>query len=103
MSTFSLIAKDFNGFPAEELGKSWGIAFSGGGARAQAFTVGILQSINDAGLLEKVPIISANSGGTWAMVPLAYENVTPGAAASPSIDEYLGKGSISVLICRRTY
>lgn len=51
---------------------SMGIAFSGGGTRSAAATLGQLRALQRLGWLDQVRYISANSGGTWTSVPYIY-------------------------------
>src|SRR5262249_42476608 len=44
-----------------------GIAMSGGGIRSAAFNLGVLHALHDEGILREVDIMSAVSGGTYAM------------------------------------
>lgn len=50
----------------------FGIAFSGGGTRSAAATVGQLRGLREIGLLDRVRYVSAVSGGAWAAVPYTY-------------------------------
>lgn len=43
------------------------IALSGGGIRSAAFSLGVLQGLNDAKILQDVDVISAVSGGAYAL------------------------------------
>ncbi len=43
-----------------------GIAISGGGARSASFSIGVLKALEENGILEKVDVISAVSGGAYA-------------------------------------
>jgi hypothetical protein len=64
----NLTTRDF-----PEDGRLVGMAVSGGGARAAAFTLGVLaelQTINSPGrasALDQIDFISSNSGGTWGV------------------------------------
>ena len=49
-----------------------GIAFSGGGTRSAAATLGQLRGLQETGLLKSVRYISCVSGGAWACVPFSY-------------------------------
>ena len=49
-----------------------GVAFSGGGTRSMAATVGQLRGLSQNGLLEQVRYISAVSGGSWGAVPFTF-------------------------------
>lgn len=51
---------------------SFGIAFSGGGTRSAAASLGELRALHDLGWLRRARYISANSGGSWATVPYTY-------------------------------
>lgn len=42
------------------------IAFSGGGIRSSAFSIGGMQGLQDAGLLQKADLLTATSGGAYA-------------------------------------
>lgn len=59
-----------------------GIAFSGGGTRSAAATLGQLRGLRDSGWLAKVRYISAVSGGSWASLPYVYSPL--------DVDEILG-------------
>lgn len=65
-----------------------GVALSGGGTRASAASLGILQSLKTANLLsrDKILLISANSGSTWTLLTSFYENINN---TTPSIDDIL--------------
>lgn len=77
--------------PDAERGFQHGIAFSGGGARACGFTHGILSELFASDLLRKVDIISTNSGGGWAVMPVGYCSLFPIKPDVPtqSIEELL--------------
>jgi hypothetical protein len=47
---------------------SFGIAFSGGGTRSAAATIGELRALSALGLLDKARYVAAVSGGSWATV-----------------------------------
>ena len=49
-----------------------GLALSGGGSRAIAFHLGCLRALNDLGLLERVGVLSAVSGGSVLAAMYAY-------------------------------
>ena len=51
---------------------SFGIAFSGGGTRSAAASLGELRALHDLGWLRRARYISSNSGGSWATVPYTY-------------------------------
>ena len=50
----------------------FGVAFSGGGTRSAAATVGQLRGLVDNGWLSKARYLSAVSGGSWVVVPFSY-------------------------------
>jgi len=45
----------------------FGVCFSGGGNRSAAFAVGVLSALHEQDLLQKVDVISAVSGGSYAL------------------------------------
>lgn len=49
-----------------------GLAFSGGGTRSAAATLGQLAALSEIGLLDRVKYISAVSGGGWAATPYTF-------------------------------
>ena len=61
-----------------------GIAFSGGGSRAFAATLGQLAGLHQLGLLQSVRYIGGLSGSSWALVPLLF------ATNAPDTGELLG-------------
>ncbi len=59
-----------NGTPApvsEPAGIRLGLALSGGGNRSAAFSIGVLQALHERDWLRQVGVISAVSGGTYAL------------------------------------
>ena len=50
----------------------FGIAFSGGGTRAAAATIGQLRGLSSNGWLAKVKYVAAVSGGSWSVVPFVF-------------------------------
>ncbi len=52
--------------------KNVGIAFSGGGSRSAAATLGQLRALNTLGLLDTVKYISCLSGSAWAAISYTY-------------------------------
>ena len=50
----------------------FGVAFSGGGTRAAAATLGQLRALQCLGWLDRARYVSAVSGGAWAAVPYLY-------------------------------
>jgi hypothetical protein len=58
------------------------IAFSGGGSRSAAATLGELRGLRDSGWLTRVRYVAAVSGGSWAAVPFVYSPL--------SLEELLG-------------
>ncbi|WP_221076561.1 patatin-like phospholipase family protein [Agarivorans aestuarii] len=75
---------DENHFPEVELEsfqqhythRDLGVAFSGGGTRSAACTLGQLKALDELGLLPRVKYISAVSGGGWAATPFTYTDDT---------------------------
>lgn len=57
-------------FDERESIKSWppevGLALSGGGTRSASFSIGVLKALDEQGVLDKVDVISAVSGGAYA-------------------------------------
>ncbi|QLH51674.1 MAG: hypothetical protein HWD57_19135 [Candidatus Accumulibacter cognatus] len=51
---------------------SFGIAFSGGGTRSAAATLGQIRALCKLGWVDQARYMSANSGGTWTSVPFVY-------------------------------
>lgn len=68
-----------------ELDASYGVAFSGGGSRSAAATIGQLRGLHRAGLLPSIDYFSAVSGGAWAAVPYTYYQ-----GGEPDIETFLG-------------
>lgn len=52
-----------------------GLALSGGGSRAIAFHLGCLRALHDRGVLERVSVLSAVSGGSVIAALWAYQEV----------------------------
>ena len=52
--------------------KNVGIAFSGGGSRSAAATLGQIRALNTLGLLDTVKYISCLSGSAWAAISYTY-------------------------------
>jgi hypothetical protein len=50
----------------------FGIAFSGGGTRSAAATMGQLRALKHLEMLDKVGFVSALSGGSWTVIPWIY-------------------------------
>lgn len=68
---------DLKTFPENQLdpplpGADLGVAFSGGGTRSAAATIGQLRGLKRNGWLERVRYVTAVSGGSWAVVPFTY-------------------------------
>src|SRR5665213_1098189 len=59
-----------------------GVAFSGGGTRSAAATLGQLRGLRANGWLERIRYISAISGGGWASVPFTF--------TKRPLDDFLG-------------
>jgi hypothetical protein len=51
---------------------SFGIAFSGGGTRSAAASLGELRAMHALGWLHRARHITSNSGGSWATVPYTF-------------------------------
>jgi hypothetical protein len=49
-----------------------GVAFSGGGTRSAAASIGQLRALNRNGWLSHVRYVTAVSGGSWAAVPFTF-------------------------------
>ena len=49
-----------------------GVAFSGGGTRSAAATLGQLRGLSELGLINSIRYISCVSGGAWACVPFTF-------------------------------
>jgi len=70
---------------------SFGVCFSGGGNRSAAFAIGVLGALHDLGLLSKVDVMSAVSGGgyalSWFLLQPFYHNacVSDPKAALPQV------------------
>jgi hypothetical protein len=45
----------------------FGVCFSGGGHRSAAFAIGVMRAMHERGLLRKVDVMSAVSGGSYAL------------------------------------
>jgi len=70
-------APDLNSFPERQLdeplhGTDLGIAFSGGGTRSAAASLGQLRGLVQNNWLPHVRYMTAVSGGSWAAVPFTY-------------------------------
>lgn len=68
-----------------------GVSFSGGGNRSAAFSIGVLQVLHQKGILNKVDVISAVSGGSYALSwyllqPFYYALADPKASLSEMQD-----------------
>jgi len=72
---------------------NFGVCFSGGGNRSAAFAIGVLSALHDRGLLRNVDVISAVSGGSyalsWLLLQPLYHNasVSDPRAALPQVQE----------------
>ncbi len=83
-------AKLFHGSPNGP--PNYGIALSGGGNRSAAFCVGVLKRLHERKLLQKADIISAVSGGSYALSwlllqPYYYKKFRDKAASLEDIYE----------------
>lgn len=61
------------------------LALSGGGIRSAAFQIGVLQGLRDRGLLDRVDLISAVSGGGYAMSWFIASRLEEAGAADPDL------------------
>ena len=52
--------------------KNFGIAFSGGGNRSAALTIGYLRALQNLDLIKNVKYFSCVSGGSWAIIPYIF-------------------------------
>ncbi|MEL7420435.1 MAG: patatin-like phospholipase family protein, partial [Cyanobacteria bacterium J06555_3] len=59
---------------SQQTNKFIGLALSGGGSRAVAFHLGCLRALNRRGLLDKVEVLSAVSGGSVIAAMYAYSD-----------------------------
>lgn len=59
---------------SQQINKFIGLALSGGGSRAVAFHLGCLRALNKRGLLDKVEVLSAVSGGSVIAAMYAYSD-----------------------------
>lgn len=88
------------------------LAMSGGGIRSAAFQVGVLQALADRGDLKNLDVVSAVSGGTFALSwylnsfgleskPLSEESVRrtldPAAARLVTVPEFISLGFANLL------
>lgn len=64
-----------NDLPALKSKPSTAVAFSGGGIRAYAGTIGFLAGLRDAGLLDDIRYIGGVSSSAWAVAAYCYGNV----------------------------
>nr|VFJ46002.1 MAG: Patatin-like phospholipase [Candidatus Kentron sp. FM]VFJ52145.1 MAG: Patatin-like phospholipase [Candidatus Kentron sp. FM]VFK09131.1 MAG: Patatin-like phospholipase [Candidatus Kentron sp. FM] len=82
--------------------KKWnhlvGFAFSGGGTRAAAATLGQLRALRELGWLSRADYISAISSGSWTVVPYVYlpkgEGTDQECCANPDCitdEEFIGE------------
>ena len=75
-----------------------GVAFSGGGTRSAAATVGALRGLLSNGWLRRVRYIAAVSGGSWASVPFTYAPADPATLLGPMMaPEQLEKALVEAL------
>jgi len=70
-----------------------GLALSGGGSRAIAFHLGCLRALHDRGLLGKVSVISAVSGGSVIAALYAYRD-EPFEAFEQRVEALLRRGLV---------
>ncbi len=64
-TTANTLIKDFSSEPQGNKPLAIGLALSGGGTRAAMFAHGVLQGLNDSGVLAKLDAISSVSGGSY--------------------------------------
>lgn len=73
--------------------KKIAIACSGGGVRAEMYTLGALKALEESGILQASSYISALSGSTWALHPL----IASGKPLNTFCEEAIGRAQISML------
>lgn len=82
------------------------LALSGGGIRSAAYSIGVLKGLHESGKLDKIDIISAVSGGSYAATWL-YDQYTQqaslGASEANRLDRVLFRGSIEAVAERATH
>lgn len=76
----------------------WGLALSGGGIRSSLFSIGVMKSLYDAGILQKISIISSASGGGYAAYWLLSSDY--GDTNQVFGDNRFGRGRTLVNYCR---
>lgn len=57
---------ELNSIPARGGSVDWGLALSGGGIRASAFSIGVMKALYDAGIMDNIDVVSSVSGGSYA-------------------------------------
>jgi hypothetical protein len=79
-----------------------GLAFSGGGIRSAVFNLGVLQALDEAGLMKRVDYLSSVSGGGY--IASGYSWLRQSAASAGSVFErkLVGHGG-SALDCLRAH
>lgn len=71
-----------------------GVAFSGGGTRSAAATLGQLRALHELGWLRRLRYVTAVSGGAWAVVPFTF---LPDSTLDPTfLGPMLEPGDLSV-------
>lgn len=78
-----------------------GLALSGGGARAIAFHLGCLRALHDRGILDRVAVLSAVSGGSVIAALYAYHD-EPFAAFEARVLALLRRGLVWGIV-RQTF
>jgi NTE family protein len=78
-----------------------GLALSGGGSRAIAFHLGCLRALHDRGVLDRVSVVSAVSGGSVLAALYAYGAHADFAAFDEAVVDLLRHG-LAARIARRT-
>ena len=63
------------------------LAMSGGGMRSAAFNIGILKGLHQAGMLDRVDVLSAVSGGSYAMSWYYLQQASTGAQPDELFDD----------------
>lgn len=69
--------------------KSVGLAFSGGGGRSHACTLGYLRALHWLGELDDVKYISGVSGSTWTLVPYFYNDTGCDLGKLLGVDKFI--------------
>lgn len=90
-------------YEEQEKEKIFGLALSGGGIRSAAFSIGIIQALNNKNILKKTSYLSTVSGGgfagsalTWYLTeenvfPFGHKDTYTGSQKFDSVDSYVTK------------